>query len=120
MRAINLDAAGIGLASLCIVHCLVFPLIVAGLPMLSDILDLPDAFHLGMILLALPLSGFALVRGYGLHHHRAPAAIGSAGLALMTGAVTLATNEAWETGPTVLGSLLLSGAHLWNWRLHSR
>lgn len=119
MRAINLDAAGIGLASLCIAHCLVFPLIVAGLPMLGDVLDLPEAFHLGMILLALPLSGFALARGYGLHHHRAPVAIGSAGLALIIGAVASAPSETCEIGLTVLGSLMLAGAHLRNWRLQS-
>lgn len=120
MRAINLDAAGIGLASLCIVHCLALPLIVAVLPMFADILDLPEAFHLAMVLIALPLSGFALARGFGRHHRPLPLVLGASGLALMTGAVVVEPSEAWETGLTVLGSLMLAGAHLWNWRLHRR
>ncbi len=120
MRAINLDAAGIGLASLCIIHCLALPLLIAALPMLLELLDLPEAFHLGMVLLALPLSGFALVRGFGRHHRVAAPAIGFGGLSLMLAAVALAPDEASETFLTVCGSALLVTAHIANWRLHQR
>ncbi len=120
MRAMNLDTAGIGLASLCIVHCLALPMIVALMPMLAGTLDLPEEFHLAMVLLALPLSGWALGRGFHHHRHVAPAIAGATGLALMGSAVAFSPDEAWETTQTTVGSLLLIAAHLGNWaRGHS-
>jgi hypothetical protein len=120
MRAVHLDAAGICLAWLCLVHCLALPLVVAALPVFANILELPEAFHLVMVSLALPLSGFALANGFARHHRPLPLLLGTSGLALMTGAVALEPNQIWETGLTVSGSLMLAASHLWNWRLHGR
>lgn len=118
MRAISLDGAGIGLASLCIIHCLALPLTVAALPILSDVLDLPEAFHLGMVLAAVPLSGFALLHGFGRHGRILPPILGFAGLGVMIAAVALASSETGENLMTVAGSAALVLAHLMNWRTH--
>jgi len=118
MRAINLDGAGIGLASLCIIHCLALPLIVAALPMFADVLDLPESFHLAMVLIAIPLSGYALLNGFGRHGRILPPILGFSGLGIMLAAVAFASSETGETLMTVGGSLTLVLAHLVNWRTH--
>lgn len=118
MRAINLDAAGIGLASLCIIHCMAMPLMVAAMPILSDVLDLPEAFHLGMVLAAVPLSGFGLLQGFGRHGRVLPPILGFAGLGVMIAAVAFASSETGETIMTAAGSVALVLAHLMNWRTH--
>jgi hypothetical protein len=118
VRARVFDRLGIGLASLCLVHCLALPLIVSALPMLATALHLPEQFHVAMVLLAVPLSGVALVRGYAMHRRVLPALAGGAALALLVAAVAFAPDKGWETGLTVVASLMLAGAHLWNLRQH--
>lgn len=116
----KLDTAGIGLASLCIVHCLALPLAAAALPMFAGVLALPEWFHLAMVAAAVPVSGAALLRGARRHGAPWPIAPGAAALALLVAAVVAAPDDAAETMLTVTGSLLLIAAHLWNWRLHRR
>jgi len=111
-----LDALAAGASLACLVHCLVLPLLIAALPMLGPVLDLPESFHRYALLLAVPASTVALAAGYRRHRAKSPVLPGMAGLALLALGAFAASPPA-ETALSVAGSLLVAGAHLLNWRL---
>lgn len=112
------DASAVLLSSLCLLHCLALPLLASMLPLLG-VWAQAEWVHALFVAIALPLAALALWRA----HRQRPlpwplwtmAALGLAGL--LAGAAGFPSERA-ETGATVAGSLLLAGAHLWNWRRH--
>lgn len=122
MRAAEhlLDGSAIGLSGLCLVHCLLLPLAAALLPVLGAWAD-AESVHVAFVAVAAPLSLLALLGPVRTDSSRWPlmvlAAIGIVCLAL---GAFVATTAIGETGVTVVGSLLLAGAHLLNWRRRGR
>ena len=57
-----MDGAGVTLSTACLIHCLVFPLAIAILPSWSTALSLPEGFHLVMVLIAVPLTSYVLLK----------------------------------------------------------
>ena len=112
-----LDAAGITASLTCLAHCLFLPVLLALLPALASWLTVPEEVHLAAFCFAVPASGWAILRGYRRHGILQPAII--AGLGLASLGIGLLGRSQWmvETGFTVGGSLLLTAAHLQNWRL---
>lgn len=110
-----LDGIAIAGSSLCILHCLALPLILAFLPALSKWLSLPEEFHLWFLLAALPLSGFVLWRHSLQRGKPIPFALGAAGLTTMAIALTFAGH--WlEPVVTTSGGIMLAAAHVLNLR----
>lgn len=110
-----LDKAAMTASFLCLVHCVALPVLLALLPSLSRVLDIPETFHLWMLAFAVPASVWALVSGRA--RHGLPLPLGLCGLALLTlGAVVFGEGRL-ETPVTVAGSLVLIAAHLVNWRM---
>lgn len=116
------DAAGVGLSALCVAHCLLFPATAVAAPMLapglSEALGLGHEWHIGLLLVAIPISLLAL--GWGARRNGggwALLAVGVLGLGLMTlGALHLFAF--WiETALTLAGVTILAVAHLANWRI---
>ncbi len=115
-RADWLDRTAMTASLLCLAHCLALPLIFALLPTLGRVLEIPESFHLWMLALAVPASGWALVSGRADHEVRWPLLLGGSGLALLaTGALALEGSQG-ETIATVSGSVCLVTAHIANWR----
>lgn len=112
----RLDGLAIGASVLCMLHCLALPLVLAALPAIAAQLGGGEGFHAAVLILALPTSAWALIGGWRRHRAVLPLMIGAAGLMLMAAGVALAVPAALETGVTVLGSLMLAGAHIGNWR----
>lgn len=113
-----LDVAAIGLSGLCLAHCLALPVAAAFLPLLGAWSE-AEWVHLAFLAAAIPVSVTALVRSGGWR--KAPvASLAIAGLGFLTVGALGWPTEAWETGLTVLGGLMLATAHLLNWRLHHR
>ena len=108
------ESAAVTASLLCMVHCLALPLAIALLPSLSNVLTVPERFHIGILLFAAPMAAFALLTGWRLHGRIAPLALGLPGIALLGIALLL---PAHETLLTVAGSLLLVAGHLRNWTL---
>lgn len=105
---------------LCLAHCLTLPLLFAALPMIAELIALPERFHLAMVAIAVPTSGLALFDGHSRHRAYAPLVLGGFGLSgLIAGATALGGTSA-ETWVTVVASLTLAIAHGWNWRLRHR
>lgn len=99
----------------CLLHCLALPLLFAALPALSHVLALSEAFHLWMVAAAIPTSTFALLAG--ARGRLGPLLfVGFVGLALLAIGATIAGETAYEVPVTVLGALILSFAHVLNWR----
>jgi len=82
-----LDHLAIGMAAVCAVHCLVTPLLVIALPIIATSFFVHKDFHLWMILLVLPTTGFAIFMGCRRHKDRVVAALSALGLAVLISAL---------------------------------
>ena len=113
----RLDRWGMVVSGACIVHCLALPLASALLPFVAVALPHEEWVHPLLLGLALPVTGFALLRGYRRHRRRRPLFLGSLGLALIASAIVIHTQPS-EAILSVSGGLLVVCAHLMNWRRH--
>ncbi|KQQ91912.1 MerC domain-containing protein [Massilia sp. Leaf139] len=107
------DYAGMAASSLCLVHCLAMPLVLAAFPLLGlggEHHALHDLLLAGVTVPVL----LALIPGYLAHRDKGPLMLGSAGLALFLLAVLVAGptwGQAAETALAVASSVLLLMAH---------
>lgn len=114
------DASAITLSTLCLIHCLALPLLAAALPLVGVWSD-DEWVHVVFAGIALPLTGYALWRAH--RQRRLPASLRVLAVLGLSGLLAGALGwprEAWETPITVAGSLMLAGAHLWNWSRRHR
>ena len=110
-RAVTYDTSAIGLSGLCLIHCLALPFVAAAFPVLASAAE-AEWLHRAFVLLAVPVSLMAMVRGGGAVF------IGLAlvGLSLLiTGAFVEQLHD-YETPLTVAGALFLAAAHIFRWR----
>jgi len=118
-----IDRVAIGLSGLCLAHCLLLPFAVILLPILTQFGS--GHFHVQMLFVVVPVSLFALGRGY-FRHRRVPVlAWGLVGLATMIVGGTVAHANYGNLADTVLtvaGATILAAAHFFNSRLtrHAR
>lgn len=118
-KAGAIDASAITLSGLCVVHCLALPLLAAFLP-LAGAWSEAEWVHKVFVAFALPLSGFAIIRGLSGPGWRVFVGLAVGGLLLLlVGAFVEALHEV-ETPITVTGALMLASAHIWRWSRHSR
>ncbi len=108
------DSLGLGLAGLCLVHCLASAVIITVLASAGGILLHPAIHEIG-VLFALLFGGFALISGYYRHGFILPLAIGSIGLGMMLGALTLPHGSS-EILYTIMGLAVLALGHDLNYR----
>jgi hypothetical protein len=114
------DSAAISLSLLCLVHCLMLPLMIASFPALAGLLDIPEFAHLLLFFLAVPISSIAIVAGYRRHGFVLPGAIAAIGLVLIGTGALAGFAVMLEVSITVAGSLLVALAHVSNWRIGKR
>ncbi|WP_298401794.1 MerC domain-containing protein [Sphingobium sp.] len=111
-----LDGFALCASSLCTLHCLGLPLLLALLPALASRIDPGESFHLIMLALAIPTSLFALAQGWRRHGAILPILAGVTGLILMAIGALAVQSAVAETVWTVAGSMLLAIGHILNWR----
>ena len=112
------DHAAIALSGLCLVHCLLLPIIILLLPLLNYVNA--THFHAQMLLVVMPVSLFAFVLGYRHHRNHAIIAWGTTGIAILAfdGTVAHASYGALaDTLMTIAGSIVLATSHYMNNRL---
>lgn len=111
------DAFAIGASALCLAHCLLIPLLLALVPAVTQLLNVPPWFHLAAFAVAVPTSAIAMQRGLRYHGMLMPAVLGSIGLFLLglgaLGGFTLVL----ESILTIPGSVVLAIGHINNWSL---
>ncbi len=104
-----IDRLAIGLSGLCVVHCIASAVFVAMLASAGGLLLDPMFHEIGMMM-ALVLGVVGLGRGILHHGFMLPAAIGSLGLGIMAGALSL-DHSAASTVYSVIGVLVLALGH---------
>lgn len=110
----HFDSLGLGLAGLCLVHCLASAVIITVLASAGGILLHPAVHEIGMVF-ALLFGGLALISGFYRHGFILPLAIGSVGLGMMLGALTL-PHGGGEILYTIVGLAVLALGHDLNYR----
>lgn len=113
-RTTWIDRSALGLSGLCLVHCLAGSLLFALMSIGGGLWS--HNVHMVGLAMALPLAAVGLWRGVQLHGRWLVAAVGGLGIGLMAGALFAAHGAAAEVFYTVLGALMLGGAHLLNLR----
>lgn len=108
----RLDRIAMGISGLCLVHCIATAVLIGILASASGFLGKPIIHEVGLTL-AMIIGAFALGRGYLEHGFMLPAAIGSMGLGVMAGALSL-PEGGHEPIYTVLGVLIVALAHRLN------
>jgi len=120
---ILLDRLAISASALCLIHCLVTPVQLLALPVLTSTMMADEEFHILMVVFVLPTSLAAFYLGMRRHRNRAVLLPGAAGLLILVFAALMGHDLLGETGEkaaTVSGSLLLASAHVRNYRLSRR
>ncbi|MEL7197072.1 MAG: MerC domain-containing protein [Pseudomonadota bacterium] len=107
----KVDRAAIGFSLVCILHCTALPALAIALPVFGVLSD-TEWVHWLFTLLAI---GAALVTALMAPSARIPSFLAPAtgGVALLVFALVSEPLGFGETIPTVLGAMLLSGAHLY-------
>jgi hypothetical protein len=103
------DRFAIGLSGLCAIHCVASSLLLALAASAGGLLD-PRIHEVGLSF-AMLFGVIALGRGAMSHGYMLPAVVGSAGLGMMAGAVTMPHGSGYETVWTLLGVAVLALGH---------
>lgn len=108
----RLDRIAMSISGLCLVHCIGTALLVGLLASASGFLGKPIIHEVGLTL-AMLVGAFALGRGYLEHGFMLPGAVGSLGLGVMAGALSL-PEGGHEPIYTMLGVLIVALGHRLN------
>ena len=117
----KLDKISVLISVVCLVHCVSFPFLllvgtsVSALAFFSDHL-----LHQVLLFLVLPLSYFSLVGGYRTHGNLAIGVPALVGISCLGIGVYFHDHAAAELSLTIVGSVLLASAHLFNLYLRSK
>jgi hypothetical protein len=109
LREGRLDRLAIGLSGLCLAHCLATAVFVALLASAGGVLLNPHIHEIGLTF-AILLGAIALGQGVLKHGYAMPVWVGSLGLGVMAGAMTL-DHDGGEVVCTIVGVLILALGH---------
>lgn len=112
LKAATVDGLAISLSGLCLVHCLVLPIVSAVLPIAGTWAE-AEWLHKAFVVAAIP---FSLLRLSSTVANAAVTALIVSGLWLLTGAAFIEQLHDLETPLTVLGATLLAAGHVLGWR----
>lgn len=111
------DKAAVILSGLCLVHCLALPMLVAFLPLVSELGN--DHLHAQLLLVVIPISALAFAIGFRRHRSFKVVGFGVLGMAVLALGGTYVHSRhgiAADRAMTVAGSAILAIAHFFNSR----
>lgn len=111
------DGAAICVSGLCILHCLALPFLASLLPIFGTLAE-NEWIHKALVIVTPLIVGSALIRSCPGRDRIVFAGIALAGIALLFAAAFVHELHDYETPLTVMGALILAGAHLFRWRCH--
>ena len=113
----RVDGIAISLSFLCALHCLFVPSFIILAPSFLSISFNNEFIHYLILVLAVPISVFALSIGYKNHKNPSIFVIGFLGLSILLFALFYGNalfGEPGEKGMTLLGSIIVVSAHFRN------
>ena len=110
-RSVVIDAPAIAFSGLCFIHCLILPVISAGLPSLGVLAE-AEWLHKGFVFAALPFSLIALASKQTSLIAGGLIVVGFS--LLVAGAFVEALHD-YETMLTVAGAIVLASGHVFRW-----
>ncbi|RBP52741.1 MerC domain-containing protein [Arenicella xantha] len=120
LKSTSLDKLAIFLSGICLVHCLVAPILITLLPIVSLSVTVEEVlFHQLLLWLVIPTSVVGLFLGCRKHRRWSIVITGGAGMAILIAVATFGhswfglTGEKWVT---TLGGLVLACSHFLNYR----
>ncbi len=134
------DKLSICLSMCCILHCIALPVIILLLPNVASFWINDENVHVILVLLAIPISLFAMAKSLRKHNNYKCIALAGIGLFLLVAAIFMhdigfggehgkdehghnehsGLEETLETIFTVMGGLIIFGAHFLNIRLTNK
>lgn len=115
-----LDRSAVAASLLCLIHCLIVPLLLVSVPVISSTVLNDEAFHEVLLMFILPTSLIALFIGCRRHKDIVVLALGALGLLTLLGVAYFGHDLLGETGEkiaSVMGGITLGIAHLRNYAL---
>ena len=112
------DAVAVGLSGLCLAHCLALPLLAAMLPVLGLLAE-AEWVHQALVVLAVPIALFAFAQAANGQIRALFGLVAGLGASLLVAGAFVEALHDYETLLTVLGAILLAGAHLYRWQSHA-
>lgn len=108
------DRVGISTSILCVIHCLLTPVLLVSLPFIGQTFA-SEWVHIFIGTIAIPVAAFALWSGYQSHHQSRVLWLGSAGSFILIAALVLGhDHDQVEIALMVSAGLLLASAHYLN------
>lgn len=114
-----LDTAGMTASTICLIHCLAMPVVIALIPAFAAELFESEWFHITLAFAVFIFCLAAFVPGYHRHHDKRLIWIGAAGVSLVFFATFVARfwSETAEIAIVTVGNLVLVAGHLLNRKL---
>lgn len=106
-----IDHAGVALSSLCIIHCVLLPLVISTLPIVA-ILSENEIIHKALVFLAIIPAAFAFSGRITSKFSFLIRIVGMAGIALLFLGAFVERLHDFETLLTLTGATLLTSAHV--------
>jgi len=120
IKSTTLDKFGIFLSGICLLHCLITPVLITLLPIISINVLVEDLlFHQLMLWLVVPISCVALFIGCRKHKKLSIALTGIIGMIILFVVALFGHDlfgETMEKLMTTLGGLILAASHFLNFR----
>ena len=117
LNKFRIDGLAISLSFLCVVHCLFVPSFIILAPSFLTFSFNNELTHYLILILAIPISLYALISGYKAHKKISFLFFGLLGLSILLIAVLsgeVIFGEFGEKGLTLLGSIIVVFAHFKN------
>ena len=110
----RLDLYAAGLSTLCLLHCVALPVLVAVMPVAAQAAE-SELVHRVLVLIAIPVSLRVIWKTRPLADNRLFVCAALLGLGLLLLAAFIEAASPHEEPITVVGATLLGSAHLWHW-----
>lgn len=110
----QLDRVGMALSLICLIHCLLTPVLLISLPILARYYLAHPWFHLILAVLIVPVGLVAFYSGYKHHHNKWVLLLGTPGLFIIAGVPYLVHSLQWplhEAFIMTIGSVMMLSAH---------
>lgn len=110
----RLDLYAVGLSTLCILHCVALPVLVAVMPMVGQAAE-NELVHRVLAVAAVPVSLRVVWKTRPVSDNWLFACAALLGLGLLLLGAFVEALSAYEEPVTVAGGALLACAHIWHW-----